>query len=121
MAEYRDDLPPTTVITYVGQVRGGKRLVRGVTADNGVVKEVTVISGVLAKAMVPNFAQWEAEIPAAGKISALSTDAAGNVEQRPHSDQWGLSGLGVVPRVFFLAFCSFGVTPLPFRIGLSGD
>jgi hypothetical protein len=83
LAEYRDDLPPTTVVTYVSPVRGGKRILRGVTADNGVVKEVT-ISGVLAKAQEPNFAQWEAEIPAAAKISAVAADAAGNVERRPH-------------------------------------
>ena len=42
------------------------------------------ISGNAAQALEPNFAQWQAEVPAAGRLSASAVDATGNVEQRPH-------------------------------------
>src|SRR5262249_44267158 len=53
-----DDLPPTTVITHVGKTADGKLTVRGSTADNGTVKRV-LVNGTEAKAVAPNFAEWE--------------------------------------------------------------
>jgi hypothetical protein len=80
-----DDLPPTTVITHVTVRAGGKLHVRGVTADNGTVKRV-LVNGTEAKALAPNFAEWEAtlENTAGGQIAAHAEDVAGNVERRPH-------------------------------------
>jgi hypothetical protein len=77
-----DDLAPTTVITHA-QGKGAKLLVRGTTADNGAVKRVTV-NGHPARAVRPNFAEWEIELPAAAELRAHAEDAAGNVERRPH-------------------------------------
>src|SRR5262249_11433768 len=53
-----DDLPPPTVITHV-KADGARVVVRGTTADNGVVKKV-LVNGQAAKALAPNFAEWEA-------------------------------------------------------------
>jgi hypothetical protein len=79
-----DDLPPTTVITHVRKLPGGKLQVRGATADNGTVKRV-VVNGKEAKAVAPNFAEWEITLDAdAAKLQAHAEDAAGNVEKRPH-------------------------------------
>jgi hypothetical protein len=81
-----DDLPPTTVITHV-QKTDGKVLVRGTTADNGLVKKV-IVNGREAKALTPNFAEWEVtlEAPAGAlKLEANAEDMAGNVEKRPHT------------------------------------
>jgi hypothetical protein len=81
-----DDLPPTSVITHVGKAPGGKLAVRGTTADNGPVKSV-LVNGVPAKAVTPNFAEWEAivDVPSREpKLSAHAEDAAGNIELRPH-------------------------------------
>jgi hypothetical protein len=81
-----DDLPPATVITHV-KAEGGRLVVRGTTTDNGPVKKV-VVNGREAKALAPNFAEWEAVLSdvKAGelKVSAHAEDAAGNVETRPH-------------------------------------
>jgi hypothetical protein len=80
-----DDLPPTTVITHIRR-DGSKLIVRGTSADNGVIKRVTV-NGKDAKALAPNFAQWEVVFPAdqvGAKLTARAEDAAGNVEKRPH-------------------------------------
>jgi len=61
-----DDLPPTTVITHV-----------------------RVVNGREAKAMSPNFVEWETVLsdvnPGGLKLSAHAEDAAGNVENRPHT------------------------------------
>jgi hypothetical protein len=80
-----DDLPPATVITSVRKTDGGKWLVRGTTSDNGTVKRV-LVNGKEAKALSPNFAEWEATLDGTdgGKASAHAEDAAGNVEKRPH-------------------------------------
>lgn len=82
-----DDLPPTTVITHVRTVGadGGKLLVRGTTADNGVVTKVLVASQE-AKATRANFAEWEITIdrPRSGTIEAHAHDTAGNIEKRGH-------------------------------------
>ncbi|MDB5306424.1 MAG: hypothetical protein JWO38_626 [Gemmataceae bacterium] len=80
-----DDLPPATVITRVMRV-GGTITVRGVTTDNGAVKRVEV-NGKMAKALSPNFADWEAilENVSAGplQVQAGAEDAAGNTELTP--------------------------------------
>jgi hypothetical protein len=81
-----DDLPPTTVITHVTGLAGGGLRVRGTTADNGPVKRV-LVNGKAAKAVAPNFAEWEIDLvnpPPAGRLEAHAEDAAGNVEMRPH-------------------------------------
>ena len=81
-----DDLPPVTVITHV-KAEGAKVVVRGSTADNGTVKKI-LVNGREAKALAPNFAQWEVVLsdvkPGELKVSAHAEDAAGNVEKRPH-------------------------------------
>jgi hypothetical protein len=46
-----DDLPPTTVITHVKPERT-RVIVRGTTADNGIVKRI-LINGREAKALAP--------------------------------------------------------------------
>jgi hypothetical protein len=81
-----DDLPPTTVITHLRKLGGGKLAVRGTTTDNGIVKRV-LVNGREAKALGPNFTEWEIcleGLPADGILKAHGEDAAGNVEKRPH-------------------------------------
>jgi hypothetical protein len=81
-----DDLPPVTVITHVSK-RGEKLIVRGTTSDNGAVTKV-LVNGQPARALAANFAEWEAVLSKdsarAKEIRAQATDAAGNVEPRPH-------------------------------------
>jgi G8 domain len=82
-----DDLPPATVITAVEWLGDGRLAVRGTTSDNGPVKCVRV-NGRAARAVAPNFAQWEAVLdgvrPGAVELTAGAEDTAGNVEQTPH-------------------------------------
>jgi hypothetical protein len=81
-----DDLPPTTVITHLRKLSGGKLEVRGTTADNGAVKRVRV-NGQEATATAPNFAQWTITLekpPTTGTVEGYADDAAGNIEKRPH-------------------------------------
>jgi hypothetical protein len=82
-----DDLPPTTVITQVTRPVPGKVVVRGTTADNGSVKRV-VVNGKEARAVAPNFAEWEVvleQVPAGTlRLRALAEDSAGNVERHAH-------------------------------------
>lgn len=78
-----DDLPPATVITHVLPRKGNLLLVRGTTSDNGTITKV-VVNGQGAKATRPNFAEWEAIVPAQGELAAHAEDAAGNVERTPH-------------------------------------
>jgi hypothetical protein len=81
-----DDLPPTTVITHI-QRQDNRVIVRGNTADNGIVKRV-LVNGKEAKALAANFAEWEVDLdeqPAGAlKVKAFAEDAAGNFEKRPH-------------------------------------
>jgi hypothetical protein len=79
-----DDLPPATVITQVRKV-GATLVVRGTTSDNGTVTKV-LVNGQPARALAPNFAEWEAILAdgAVKEVRAQATDAAGNVEPRPH-------------------------------------
>jgi hypothetical protein len=81
-----DDLPPTTVITHVTKLMGGKLRVLGSTADNGTVKRV-LVNGKEAKSLAGNFAMWAVildKLPEGGKIKAHAEDEAGNVEKTPH-------------------------------------
>ncbi|WP_337173416.1 G8 domain-containing protein [Paludisphaera sp.] len=84
-----DDLPPSTVITHVRrkdrQDPSGPLVVRGSCADNGEVVRV-VVNEIEARALRPNFAEWEAEIPSVGvaRVEAHAEDEAGNVEKTPH-------------------------------------
>jgi G8 domain len=82
-----DDLPPATVITLTRALDGSRLLVRGTTLDNGTVAQV-LVNGQPARALTPNFAEWEvvlSGVPAgAVKVTAHAADAAGNVEKRPH-------------------------------------
>jgi hypothetical protein len=78
-----DDLPPATVITHVRRTDGGKLVIRGTTSDNGTVKRVRV-NGQDARAVSPNFAEWEITLDRTGKLEAQAEDAAGNTEKRPH-------------------------------------
>jgi hypothetical protein len=81
-----DDLPPTTVITHTRR-EGNSVVVRGTTADNGTIKRV-LVNGKEAKAVAPNFAEWEVVLKDVKtgelKLSAHAEDAAGNAEKRPH-------------------------------------
>jgi hypothetical protein len=82
-----DDLPPATVITFVGRSPQGKLMVRGTTSDNGTVRRV-LVNGHEAKATAPNFAEWEIILdqtrPGELKLTARAEDAAGNAERFPH-------------------------------------
>jgi hypothetical protein len=84
-----DDLPPTSVVIHFKR-DGENVIVRGTSADNGTIKRV-VVSGVEAKTVAGNFAEWEAAVPmktAEGgglpKLEAHAEDEAGNIEPRPH-------------------------------------
>ena len=80
-----DDLPPATVITHVTRA-AGKVTVRGTTCDDGTVRTVQV-NGREAKAISPNFSEWEVVLDAPTgplTLTARSEDAAGNREQTPH-------------------------------------
>jgi hypothetical protein len=82
-----DDLPPQTVITQVRFTAEGKLVVRGTTSDNGTVKRV-LVNNQDAKALRPNFAEWEIVLAAMSQqtatVTAYAEDAAGNLEPRPH-------------------------------------
>jgi hypothetical protein len=86
-----DDLPPVTVIIQVRRAGAGQLVVRGTTVDNGTVKKV-LVNGREARALRPNFAEWEALVENAGdgtrKITAQAEDMAGNQEKRPHEAVW---------------------------------
>ena len=83
-----DDLPPATVITHVGQPGNGRLVVRGTTSDNGPVTKV-LVNGKAARPLAANFAEWEVVLekqrPGPVKLAAHAEDAAGNVEQTPHT------------------------------------
>ena len=67
--------------------KGTTLFVRGTTSDNGTVVGVKV-GGKQAKALRPNFAEWEAVLtnvaPGPLQLAAYAEDAAGNIEQLPH-------------------------------------
>ncbi len=87
-----DDQPPATVVTWPAagipvHADGGRVVVKGTTSDNVKTRRVTV-NGVEAEAVDDDFLQWQATLTdvEAGPltITAVSEDAAGNVEQTPH-------------------------------------
>jgi hypothetical protein len=81
-----DDLPPVTVITHVVR-SGGQVIVRGTTSDNGTVTKV-VVNGKEARAVRPNFAEWEAVLECGlevRQVTAQAEDGAGNVEKAGHA------------------------------------
>jgi hypothetical protein len=81
-----DDLPPATIISSV-QSRNGRLIVRGITHDDGDVKSISVngkpATIVSSEAGV---ADWRIDlaVTAKQKLTAVATDAAGNVEKNPH-------------------------------------
>jgi hypothetical protein len=86
-----DEMMPGTIITHVKSTALGTVLVRGTTTDNGTVTKV-LVNGKQAKALQPNFAQWEATLTDVGDgsvaIEAFAEDAAGNVELARHRVTW---------------------------------
>jgi hypothetical protein len=82
-----DDLPPATVITFVGTDADGKLVVRGTTTDNGTVASVRV-NGQKATRLAPNYAEWEITLDSVPRgvlrLTARAEDIAGNVERLPH-------------------------------------
>jgi uncharacterized protein (TIGR03067 family) len=83
----RDTLPPATVITHVHRTREGALSVRGTTSENETVKRV-LVNGREAKAIAPNFAEWEIAlhgfVDRESKLTAYAVDGSGNAEPRPH-------------------------------------
>lgn len=82
-----DDLPPSTVITGIERNSLGDLVVRGVACDNGTIARV-LVNNEPARAIEPNFSQWEVVLtgPDAhpAKVWSSAADAAGNVERTPH-------------------------------------
>ncbi|AMV40880.1 G8 domain-containing protein [Planctomyces sp. SH-PL62] len=86
LSSFKDDMPPTTVITSA--VREGNLVrVRGSVADSSDIKRV-LVNGREATSTRGSFAEWEAvlEAPsgAALEVSAGAEDVQGHVEPRPH-------------------------------------
>jgi hypothetical protein len=86
MSSFRDDMPPTTVVTSA--VRDGNLVhVRGSVGDTSDIRRVTVNSKD-AVSTRDSFAEWEIVLEAApGKpfeIKAHAEDVHGHVEPRPH-------------------------------------
>jgi hypothetical protein len=80
-----DDFPPITVVTHLIPKADGL-IVRGTCSDNGEVAKV-VVNGKAAKAIRPNFAEWEIaldDVRDKTDLRAHAEDAAGNVEPVPH-------------------------------------
>jgi hypothetical protein len=81
----RDETPPNTVVTFVGAPIGGKRRIRGTSADDGPVRRV-LVNGSEALPIAPGCSEWEVLIddPPDGLLSAQAEDSSGNVEPHPH-------------------------------------
>lgn len=82
-----DDLPPATLITSIKSV-GAKRLIIGVSHDNGEIMSVSVNGHpATITAQHAGVADWSITLgaPANGRLIAKSTDRAGNEEQVPHN------------------------------------
>ena len=79
-----DDLPPATIIQRVSR-RGGGWIAQGVSQDNGTVASIQVNGRpAIILSQHHGIADWEATIDAADKtVTAVATDAAGNVEKTP--------------------------------------
>jgi hypothetical protein len=81
-----DDFPPATVITHLIPSGADALIVRGTSSDNGIIGKV-VVNGVSAKALRPNFTEWEAVLTGVQNevtVRAHAQDAAGNIERTPH-------------------------------------
>ena len=81
-----DDLPPATVITHILPTGKDVLIVRGVANDNGTITKV-LVNGVAAKALRPNFAEWEVTLTGVRgetTIRAHAVDEDDNVERTPH-------------------------------------
>ncbi|MDX2165614.1 MAG: G8 domain-containing protein [Deltaproteobacteria bacterium] len=88
----RDDQPPATVITFPTagipvRLQGGSLTVTGTSTDDVRVQHVTV-NGEPAQPTDDEFLQWTVTLrgvaPGPLTLTAVSEDAAGNVEQTPH-------------------------------------
>ena len=81
-----DDLPPATLITSITS-EGARRIVSGISHDNGEVATVTV-NGHSAKITEQHagVTDWAITLdaPADGRYLAKATDRAGNAELTPH-------------------------------------
>ena len=75
------------MITGVTTDHEGRVLVRGTTADDGVVRRV-LVNGTEARRTAPNFLEWEAILDGprsdSTTVKAHAEDVAGNIEPRPH-------------------------------------
>lgn len=73
------DLAPIVVATYLGGPRNGKIAIRGTAAATGTVRKIQV-NGMEARAVRPNFAEWEITLPATSRgFTVRAEDAAGNI------------------------------------------
>ena len=84
-----DDLAPSTMIhRLIPSGSAGRLVVRGSAIDNNEIRRV-VVNGREAKALRPNFSEWEVELdPGEARVVAHAEDAAGNVERSPHALPW---------------------------------
>jgi hypothetical protein len=86
MSSFRDDMPPTTVVTSA--VRNGNLVhVRGSVGDTSDIRRVTV-NGKDAASTRDSFAEWEIVLEAASgkpfEVKAHAEDVHGHIEPRPH-------------------------------------
>jgi len=81
-----DDEPPATLITSIA-LEGAKRIVRGISHDNGEIATISV-NGRPATIITQHagVADWTItfDAPAHGRYLAQATDRAGNAEHMPH-------------------------------------
>jgi hypothetical protein len=86
VSSFRDDRPPTTVITHA--IREGDLIqVRGTTSDSSDIKRV-LVNGAPARSTRASFAEWEITLSASSpeplEIVAFAEDVHGQVETRTH-------------------------------------
>ena len=86
--DYRDTLPPATVITRVVKSPSGALIVEGTTSDDQTVQTV-LVNDQEAKATGANFAQWKISLDGPwnneAKLTAHAVDDFGNTEPKPHA------------------------------------
>lgn len=79
----RDERPPVSIVTRALRNDEGDLVVEGTTLDGGTVEQV-IVNGHRAEPTEANFLQWRAVLTGgdadAAQITAVATDAAGNVE-----------------------------------------
>jgi len=82
-----DDLPPATIITRIDE-SNGQLIIWGTTHDNGTIQSVTVNKRpARIHKQEHGIADWSIELPKSSRITAGSTDEAGNRELHPHKIQ----------------------------------